>query len=61
LKIEGTNETLCEYSNGHFLYLSKSLDEFESKSIDSLINYIVNEYMYLTNNKDKIMEIVKQD
>jgi hypothetical protein len=59
LKIENTNEIFCEYSRGHFLYLSKSLNAFQSKSIDDLTDYILNEYSFLMKNKDEILKIIK--
>lgn len=60
LKIDNSNETFCEYSNGHFLYLSKSLKEFEGKSIIDLVNFIAEEFKHLINNKDKIIKIVNE-
>lgn len=60
LKIDNSNEIFCEYSKGHFLYLSKSLKEFEDKPIFDLVNLIVEEFKQFINNKDKIIKIVNE-
>jgi hypothetical protein len=61
LKIENTDVTFCEYSSGHFIYLSKSLNEFKSESVDSLGEYIFKEYKYLIKNIDEILRIINQN
>jgi hypothetical protein len=59
LKIDDTR-TFCEYDNAHFLYLTKSLKEFEDKPIIDLVNFIAEEFKQLINNKDKIIKIVNE-
>jgi hypothetical protein len=59
LNIDDTR-TFCEYDNAHFLYLTKSLKEFEDKPIIDLVDFIAKEFKYFINNKDKIIKIVNE-
>lgn len=52
--------TFCEYNNGHFVYLTKSIVEFSDKSINDLIKFIVDEIKHIFKNEEKIINIIKQ-
>ena len=52
--------TFCEYDNGQFLYLTKSLKDFRTKSINDLVDYIEKELRFLIKNKDEIIKIAKE-
>lgn len=60
LKIDNSNEIFCEYTKGHFLYLSKSLKEFKTKSINDLVNFISIEFKNLIKNNDEIIKLISQ-
>jgi len=52
--------TFCEYENGQFLYLAKSLKEFQTKSINDLVDFIEKEFKHLIINIDEIIKIAKE-
>ncbi|WP_297867782.1 PD-(D/E)XK nuclease family protein [uncultured Flavobacterium sp.] len=59
LKID-EKTTFCEYSNGHFIYLTKSISEFSNRSMNDLINFMLQEMNYAFKNENEIIKIIKQ-
>jgi hypothetical protein len=59
LKID-EKTTFCEYNNGHFIYLTKSISEYSNRSINDLINFMLEEMNYAFKNQSDIIKIIKQ-